>query len=305
MLVSRDTLAKSLATVADFVRWGATAFASANLHFGHGTDNALDESLALVLHALHLQHDMPESLLNTQLLEHEKETIADLLLKRIEQRIPVPYLTGTARFMGLEFYVDNRVLIPRSPISELIEQGFSPWLDHEPQGILDLCTGSGCIAVACAYVFPTARVDASDLSTDALEVAEINVAKHALEHRVELHQGDMFDAVGERRYDLIVSNPPYVGMEEMMSLPEEYKHEPDAALRSGDLGLDAVELILQQAPQHLNPGGLLVVELGNTAQGLTERFPDLATTWVDFAKGGHGVFVISREDLASNQVSDQ
>ncbi|MEM7280780.1 MAG: 50S ribosomal protein L3 N(5)-glutamine methyltransferase [Pseudomonadota bacterium] len=301
MLASPDSLIQEFRTIADFVRWGATEFARANLHFGHGTDNPLDESLSLVLHSLNLTHDIPESLLQTNLLETEKRQIVDLLSKRIVDRVPAPYLTGSSQFMGLQFKVDQRVLIPRSPIAELIEKEFAPWLVGAPDSILDLCTGSGCIAIACAYVFPDATVHGTDISEDALQVAQDNVMLHGLERRVTLSNGDLFNAVADQKFDLIVSNPPYVGDEEIADLPAEYRHEPGLALRSGTDGLQAVTSILTRASQHLNPDGLLVIEVGNTENTLIHQFPTLAATWVELEHGGSGVFVIDKNSLDSQR----
>lgn len=283
--------------MADFVRWGASVFAQSDLHYGHGTDNPLDEALALVLHSLGLDHEMPDVLLQSKLLPEEKEKIAELLLRRVNERTPVPYLTGKARFMGLEFFVDERVLIPRSPIAELIKQGFSPWLQYEPERILDLCTGSGCIAIACAYLFADSEVDAVDISQDALAVAGKNVAFHQLDDRVHLLRGDLFEPVAGRQYDLIVSNPPYVGRTEFDSLPEEYRHEPELALLSDDNGLKEPSRIVMEAKQHLTENGLLVVEVGNSASALMDALPGLEATWVELENGGDGVFVIPAAQL--------
>ena len=301
MVAARDNLIQEFRTIADFVRWGATAFVEADLYFGHGTDNALDESLSLVLHALGLSHDIPEALLTAQLTMAEKKKVLALLGRRIDERLPAPYLTGTARFMGLDFHVDSRVIVPRSPIAELIERGFEPWLTESPQTVLDLCTGSGCIAIACAYAFPEAMVHATDLSPDALAVAQKNVTAHHLDARVLLKEGDLFAPLSGHRYELIVANPPYVGDEEMDTLPQEYRHEPDMALRSGSDGLEAVTGILTRASAHLSEGGLLVIEVGNTQTTLMRQFPNLAATWVELELGGGGVFVIDKDTLDSQR----
>ncbi len=301
MVAARDNLIQEFRTVADFVRWGASAFVQAELFFGHGTDNALDEALALVLHALGLSHDIPEALLTARLTLDEKQRVMSVLGRRIDERIPAPYLTGTARFMGLDFYVDSRVIVPRSPMAELIERGFEPWLTESPQTVLDLCTGSGCIAIACAYAFPEAVIHATDLSKDALAVAERNVSEHRLNTRVLLQEGDLFAPVNGHCYDLIVANPPYVGDGEMETLPQEYRHEPQMALRSGSDGLEAVTGILTRAADHLNDGGLLVIEVGATQTTLMHQFPNLAATWVDLELGGGGVFVIDKDTLKSQR----
>ncbi len=295
---SNEQAPEGLETITDFVRWGASRFGAAGLHFGHGTDNPVDEALFLVRHALHLGHDMPQEFYSARLTASEKREVLALFKRRIDERVPAAYITGEAWFAGLPFTVDARVIVPRSPIAELIEQGFEPWLDPGRVGrVLDLCTGSGCIAIACAAAFPGAFVDAVELSPDAMEVARINVARHAMEDRVELLEGDLWAPVVGRRYDLIVSNPPYVSDGEMEILPQEYGHEPDMALRSGPEGTDAVARILESARDHLEPGGLLVVETGNSAHAVEAAWPELPLTWIDFGRGGSGVFVIGEADL--------
>lgn len=287
-----------LRTIRDLIRWGASRFAEAGLAFGHGTDNPLDEAVALVLHALYLTPDLPSSYLGSRVTERERGEVFDLLRERIEKRRPAAYLIGEAWFAGLSFYVDERVLIPRSPMAELIEQRFSPWLEADrAERILDLGTGSGCIAVACAHAFPRARIDAVDLSAAALEVAQINVARHGLEARVRLIQSDLFAELGGERYDLIVSNPPYVSAKESADLPQEYRHEPSLALEAGEAGLDVVVRILRHAPAHLTHEGILVVEVGASAPNLLRRFPQVPFVWPELARGGEGVFLLSAEQL--------
>lgn len=281
----------------DFVRWGASRFNESGLAFGHGTDNAVDEALGLVLHALHLEPGVPDDVLRAKLTRAEKIAVTDLLRRRIESRLPAAYLTRAAWFAGMRFYVDERVLVPRSPIAEWIERGFEPWLDPQRvRRILDLATGSGCIAIACAAAFPNARVDASDVSEDALAVAAINVQEHGLESRVRLRHSRVFDALPET-YDLIVSNPPYVRRETYAALPREYRYEPEQGLVAGEDGLAVVEEILRQAYEHLTPGGLLVVEVGESAPALVEKHPRLPFTWLDMARGGDHVFALTREQL--------
>ncbi|UCE89099.1 MAG: 50S ribosomal protein L3 N(5)-glutamine methyltransferase [Pseudomonadota bacterium] len=301
MSLSGD-ITEGLCTVRDFIRWGASRFNEAQLHFGHGTDNAFDEAACLVAHALSLPADFSNTWLDACLSPGEQDSVRELLLRRICERKPAAYLTHEAWFAGLRFYVDERVLIPRSPIAELIHQGFEPWVD--PQGVtnmLDLCTGSGCIAIACAVAFPAANVDASDVSADALAVAQINVERHGLGERVSLFQSDLFAALSGQRYDIIVSNPPYVDAEDMAALPEEYRREPQFALAAGTDGLALVVPMLREAAHHLNPGGILVVEVGNSAPALAQRYPQVPFVWLDFEHGGHGVFLLEEQQLREHQ----
>jgi len=287
-----------LNSLLDWVRWGASRFNEAGLFFGHGTDNALDDALALVLHAVHLRHDMPEAYLSARVTVEEGERILALLRERVERRVPSAYLTGEANFFGLTFYVDENVLIPRSPIAELIGEGFAPWLDPDHVvSILDMCTGSGCIGIACAHAFPDALVDLSDISPAALDIAQRNIERHGLENRVRALRADVYDGLDGERYDLIVSNPPYVSTAEMTRLPDEYRHEPELALEAGDDGMDVVVRILRGGPDYLRPSGIMVVEVGASAELLMARFPDVPFLWLDFAHGGDGVFLLTAEQL--------
>jgi len=271
---------------------------AARVFFGHGTDNARDEAAALVFHVMKLSHAGPASLLRKRASDAQCKRIAALLERRIAERVPLAYLTHEAWFAGLKFYVDERVLIPRSPFAELIEQRFEPWIDaRQVRNILDVGTGSGCIALAAAKAFPRARVDALDIDKGALEVAAINRRRLRLARRVRLIESDHFAALSSESYDIIASNPPYVGMREMRGLPREYRHEPRLALESGREGLDSVRIILDRAAHHLRPRGLLVVEVGNTERALRRRFPRLPFTWLDFERGGGGVFLLTREQL--------
>lgn len=286
-----------LETVGDFIRWGASRFAAAGLHYGHGTDNPADEARVLVFHALNLGYSVPDYFLQCRLTDTEKAAVAGLLHERYASRKPAAYLTGTAWFAGLEFAVNENVLVPRSPLAELITQGFAPWHDGaSAERILDLCTGSGCIGIACAAYLPQAQVDLADISPKALEVAARNVRAHDLEHRVNVIESDLFNAL-DARYDIIVSNPPYVGAEEFAALPEEYHREPALGLCSGNDGLDATRRILAGARAHLKDSGVLIVEVGNSADALAARFPRVPFTWLEFAHGGSGVFALDAAAL--------
>jgi ribosomal protein L3 glutamine methyltransferase len=274
----------------------------ARLFYGHGTDNARDEAAALVFHAMRLAHDDPHAPARRSTAA-QRARIDELLAARAGKRVPLAYLTHEAWFAGLPFFVDERVLIPRSPIAELIERRFAPWIDaRRVRNIVDIGTGSGCIALACAKAFPRARVDAVDIDPAALAVAAINRRALRLTRRVRLAESDHFTALSGRSYDIIVSNPPYVGAREMRGLPREYRHEPRLALESGHDGLDSVATILRAAGRHLRPLGLLVVEVGNTERLLARAYPKLPFTWLHFERGGGGVFLLTREQLLKSQV---
>ena len=298
--MQQDT--ESLLTIRDFVRWGASRFNEKGLFYGHGTDNALDEAAVLVLSALSLPADLPSAYLDCRVTPAERERILAILHQRIDERVPAAYLTREVMFAGLRFYVDERVLVPRSPIAELIENGFAPWVSDASVGrVLDLCTGSGCIAIGCAYCFPDASVDAVDISTKALDVARINIERHRLSDRVEPILSDLFDGLKGRRYDLIVSNPPYVSLDEYSNLPVEYHREPIVGLEAGHDGLDVVSRILEQAVDYLEPGGVLVMEVGSSAATLIERYPEVPFMWFDFERGGDGVFLLTAEELQEHR----
>ena len=288
-----------LTSLRDYIRWGASRFNEAGICFGHGTASATDEAAALVLHALHQPHDLPAGYFNCALVPVEREEVVALLKRRIVERKPAAYLTREAWFAGMPFYVDERVLVPRSPIAELIEHRFEPWLTDpdEVTDILDLCTGSGCIAIACAHAFPHAQVDAVDVSQDALEVAHINVHKYELQDQVRLVQSDLFKELEDKRYDIIVSNPPYVSRDEWQQLPAEYHAEPKLGLESGETGLDCVKRILAAAETHLKPEGLLIVEVGSSAETLETAYPGVPFTWLDFERGGDGVFLLTAKQI--------
>lgn len=293
-------LAEALITPRDLIRWGASRFNEQGLAFGHGNDNALDEAAQLVLYALHLPHDLPADYLDARLTIAERVSTLELLQRRIDERRPAAYLTHETLFAGLSFYVDERVLVPRSPIAELINCGFQPWLgDLEPERILDLCTGSGAIAVACALAFPDAEVTATDLSEDALEVAKINAERHQVDLRVHTLKSDLYAELVGQRFDLIVTNPPYVSGEEMQGLDAEYRHEPAMAFAGGGDGLDMVADLLMAAPDYLNAGGLLALEVGYSAYLMEQRWPDLPITWAELEHGGVGIGVLEAEDLSA------
>ena len=291
------TDADELVTVADYLRWIATRFAAAELHYGHGTDNAWDESLALVCGYLKLPWDKLEYVLGSRLLKAERDALEGLTEQRIEQRIPVPYLVGEAWFAGYRFSIAPGVLIPRSPVAELIRDEFTPWLMRPPGRILDLCSGNGCIGIACARQFGEALVTLAELDPSALELARENVRLHGLEDRIRVVESDLFSGIDERPFDLIVANPPYVDADDLASMPPEFHHEPVAALSGGPDGLDLVRRILAEAGTRLASDGLLVVEVGNSSAALLQAFPNLPFAWPDFEYGGHGVFVVDRRGL--------
>jgi ribosomal protein L3 glutamine methyltransferase len=285
-------------TVGAAIERCARALRRARVYFGHGTADARDEAAELVFYAARLAHSQGSRAYGRALTPHVVERIDEMLHRRIAERIPLPYLTHRAFFAGLELYVDERVLVPRSPIAELVLQRFQPWIDPGcVRRILDLCTGSGAIALACAKAFPRARVDAVDISAAALQVCRRNVRRLGLEKRVNVLRSDYFSAVSGRRYDIIVSNPPYVGLAEMRSLPREYRHEPRLGLASGADGLDSVRAIFASARAHLDEAGLLVVEVGNTEGALLRTFPRLPFVWPKITMGGEGVFLLKAQDL--------
>ncbi len=290
---------QELLTVRDWLRYTVSRFNAAHLSFGHGADNAYDEAAWLILSSLHLPVDQLAPFLDARLLPHERTLLAERIQRRVEDRIPTAYLTGEAWLHGLRFEVTPDVIVPRSFLAGMILNHLEPWLD-ETQPIsrcLDLCTGSGCLAILLAHVFEEARVDAIDLSPAALAVARRNVDSHGVSDRVHLIESNLFGAVPEQTWDLIVSNPPYVDAHAMQALPAEYRHEPTLALASGNDGLDATRVILREAKRHLNPNGLLVVEIGHNRTALEAAFPEIAFTWPEIEGGSDMVFVLQRDQL--------
>jgi ribosomal protein L3 glutamine methyltransferase len=280
----------------DAIAWAAARFARARLAYGHGTDNAVDEAAALVFHAAGWAHDEAPAAYRWALPRAARLALGRLVARRIEERIPAAYLTGVTWFGGHEIHVDARVLVPRSPLAELIETGFRPFIDRaRVRRILDIGTGSGCIAIACAHAFPRARVDAADLSPEALEVATGNIRRHRLERRVRPRLSNVYAGLGRGRYDIIVSNPPYVPDADVRALPAEYQHEPALGLAAGGDGLDAVRRILAGARARLAPGGILVVEVGDSQRAVERAWPRLPFVWLEFERGGGGVFLLTME----------
>ena len=298
MSVTYAIATQNFKTIIDFLRFGLSRANAADLYYGHGTDNAWDDMLSLILGSLSLPHDYDPLLLQARLTNDEKDMLCQQLERRILDRVPVPYLTHDAYFCDLSFYVDERVLIPRSPIAELIKQQFAPWIAVENvDKVLDLCTGSGCIAIACCYAFPEAIVDAVDISPDAIDVAIINRESHGLQDVLTLIESDCFAAVPATKYDIIVSNPPYIGKDEMQTLPDEYRHEPNLALETTNNGLAIIEKILFSAHAYLSDHGILVVEVGNSEDALYEAYPHVPFVWLDFEQGGQGVFLLTCQQL--------
>ncbi|OKY24613.1 50S ribosomal protein L3 N(5)-glutamine methyltransferase [Thalassotalea sp. PP2-459] len=303
MTQQHQELAKQLFTLGDYVRFAASEFNRADLFFGHGNDNAWDEAITLMMFAVELPSHLTEHIMQCRLTQDEKLACLALIEQRIEQQVPAAYITNQAYFAGLPFYVDERTLVPRSPIAEWIEKRFFPLIakDKEVHRILDLCTGSGCIAIACAHYFPEAEVDALDLSVDALNVAQINIENHGLTEQVIPIQSDIFTSVEALKYDLIVTNPPYVDQQDVDSLPTEFTHEPEMGLGSGPDGLDITRVILAQAAQHLTDDGLLVCEVGNSQVHLEAVYPEVDFQWLTLERGGHGVFCLSKAQLQQHQ----
>jgi ribosomal protein L3 glutamine methyltransferase len=294
---SETTPPAKLHQLGDLIAWGAERFDQVGLSFGHGTDNAWDEAAQLVLFALGQSITDTDHDLQRRLSPSEIQVACELLTRRVNERRPAAYLIHEAWFAGLAFYVDERVLVPRSPVAELIEEGLAPWIEADRvESVLDLCAGSGCIGIACAYAFPHTRVDLVDISSDALEVASKNIFRHDIKGRVRAIESDLFEQLQGCRYDVIICNPPYVDAQTMASLPDEYGYEPVQGLAGGREGLDVVDRVLQQASAHLHLQGILIMEVGDSEAALIGRYPMVPFVWLEFEKGGNGVFVLTAEE---------
>jgi len=290
-----------LHTLRDLLRYAVSRFNATQLSFGHGSDNAWDEAVYLLLHVLHLPLDTLEPFLDARLTSEEKKRCLEIVERRLDERVPAAYLTGEAWLQGHRFAVDPRVIVPRSPISELLVEALQPWIadPDEVDYVLDLCTGSGCLAILAALAFPNAQVDAVDLSEHALEVAGLNIEQFGLDGRVATHRSDLFDQLPQCLYQLIVCNPPYVNDHSMESLPPEYRHEPTMALAGGDDGMDIVRRLLRDAPRFLDEGGILVLEIGNEYENFVNAFPELEPVWLSTANTEDQILMLTREQLAS------
>lgn len=293
---------EALLSIRDLIRYAVSRFNRHKLFFGHGSDNAWDEAVYLVLHALNLPPDQLEPFMDARVLPSERDAALNLIDLRCEQRLPAPYLTHEAWLQGYAFHVDQRVIVPRSPMAELLMNQLSPWIADafDVTAILDLCTGSGCLAIIAAHQFPEAFVDATDISKDALEVASINVAQHGLKDRLNLHHGSLYDPLPvSAQYDLIISNPPYVNSASMLALPPEYQHEPVLALAGGDDGMDLVRTIIEQASAHLNELGILILEIGHERPYFEAAFPELEPIWLDTAAASDQILLLTKEQLTT------
>lgn len=294
-----DEAVSELHTIQDMLRWAVSRFSAANIWYGHGTDNPWDEAIQLVMPTLYLPLDIPPEMYRARLTSSERHRIVERVIRRVNDRVPIAYLTQKAWFCGHEFYVDERVLVPRSPIGELIAHRFAGLIDHSPRHILDMCTGSGCIAIACAYAFPEAEVDAVDISDEALQVAERNIEDHGMLNNVTPIRSDLFRNLPPLRYDLIVTNPPYVDAEDMDDLPGEYRFEPVLGLAAGSDGLKLARRILACAPDYLTSDGVLICEVGNSMVHMMAQYPDVPFTWLEFEHGGDGVFMLTRDQIVA------
>ena len=293
-----------LTSIRDFIRWGTSEFQRNQLQYGHGFSNGLDEARYLTLHALSLPYDWPEHYFDSVLTLDEREKVIEVLQLRVSTRKPSAYITQQSWFCGFPFYVDERVLVPRSPIAELIGNEFEPWIDSGGiNRILDLCTGSACIAVAAQYTFPDAVVCASDISADALKVAAINLERHDLSNHISLYESDLFNDIPTQAFDVITCNPPYVDAGDMSALGDEFRHEPQLGLVAGEDGLQFVERILRQTGDYLSDHGVIFVEVGNSQAAMEEKYSFLPMTWIDFEFGGGGVCCIQAQDLKQQQAA--
>lgn len=292
-------LTEELFTIRDWLRFTVSRFEEAGIFFGHGTDNAYDEAVWLIMSALHLPLDTLDNFLDAVITETERKHLAHLIDRRINERVPTAYLLREAWLKGYKFYVDERVIVPRSFIAELLEHGLSPWIEYPEmvERVADICTGSGCLGVLLADAFPNAEVDIVDISPDAIAVCNINITNYGLQDRITAIQSDMFAQLHGKTYDVIISNPPYVDAPSMATLPQEYRNEPQIALGSGEAGLDHTHTLIREAPKHLNDGGLLVVEIGHNRDALLEAYPQLPFTWLEVESGNEFVFLLTKEQL--------
>ncbi len=289
----------NLHTIRDWLRYAVSRFENSDIFYGHGTDNSYDEAVWLIMSALHLPHDTLNNFLDARLTSEENQHLATLIEKRVTEHTPTAYLVKEAWLRGFKFYVDERVIVPRSFIAELLEDGLQPWVEFPEmvESAADICTGSGCLGILLAEAFPNAHIDVVDISPDAIDVCNINIGRYGLEHQVQAVQSDMFTALKGRKYDVIISNPPYVDAPSMAELPAEYRQEPQLALGSGVAGLDHTHTLLTQAAEYLNDGGILVVEIGHNRDALHEAYPELPFTWLDTSAGDQFVFMLTKEDL--------
>jgi len=295
-------LTEELFTIRDWLRFTVSRFEESDIFYGHGTDNSYDEAAWLILAALHLPHDTLENFLDAVITESERKHLAHLIERRVTERTPTAYLVREAWLRGFKFYVDERVIVPRSFIAELLENSLSPWIESPEMvgSAADICTGSGCLGVLLAHAFPNAAIDVVDISPDAIAVCNINIANYGLQQQVTAIQSDMFSALKDKTYDLIISNPPYVDAPSMAQLPQEYRNEPQLALGSGMAGLDHTHTLLREAVNYLNDGGLLIVEIGHNRDALLEANPDLPFTWLEVESGNEFVFLLTKEQLVSS-----
>jgi ribosomal protein L3 glutamine methyltransferase len=290
---------QELFTIRDWLRYCVSRFEASDIFFGHGTDNAYDEAVWLVMGSLHLPLDTLENFLDARITEAERKHLAHLIERRVTEHIPTAYLLREAWLKGFKFYVDERVIVPRSFIAELLENGLSPWVEYPEmiESAADICTGSGCLGVLLAHAFPDAGIDVVDISPDAIAVCNINISNYGLQDRISAVESDMFSALAGKRYDLIISNPPYVDAPSMAQLPHEYRNEPQLALGSGEAGLDHTHTLLREAASHLNENGLLIVEIGHNRDALMEAYPKVPFTWLEVESGDEFVFLLTKEQL--------